>query len=263
MEVRAFGATGLEVPVVGLGTWQVFDVAPDGQQTANEVVATVFEAGTRLVDSSPMYGRAEAVLGEAVAGRRERFLVATKIWTRSASDGRRQFDAQMRYYGGRVDIEQIHNLVAWREHVEWLEAEKDGGRVGIIGATHYSSGAFSELADVMRSGRVEAIQIPYNPHQREVENEILPLAEELGLGVIVMRPLAEGGLLPGPPASALAALGVDTWPQALIKWALSDRRVHAVIPATSSPSHAADNAAAGSPPFFDEDQRTLVERLAG
>jgi diketogulonate reductase-like aldo/keto reductase len=263
MEVRTFGQTGLDLPVVGLGTWQVFDIPDSDQHKANDVVTTALQSGTTLVDSSPMYGRAEEVLGEAISATRDRFRVATKIWTRSASDGQRQFEAQMRYYGGKVDIEQVHNLVSYEEHFDWMEKERDAGRIGVIGATHYSAGAFDDLARVMRSGRIGAIQIPYNPHQREVEAEILPLAEELGMGVIVMRPLAEGALMPGPPASDLAPLGVDSWAQALIKWALSDRRVHVVIPATSSSRHAADNAAAGHPPFFDEEQRALVQRLAG
>jgi aryl-alcohol dehydrogenase-like predicted oxidoreductase len=263
MQVRPFGRTGIDVPVVGLGTWQVFDVSAGGQANAGEVVVAAHEGGTRLVDSSPMYGRAEAVLGEAVASRRDEFIVATKIWTRAQSDGRRQFDAQMRFFGGRVDIEQIHNLVSWQDHLSWMEHEKAEGRIGLIGATHYSPTAFGELADVMRSGRIDAIQIPYNPHERDVEAQILPLAEELGLGVIVMRPLGEGDLMPGPPSSELEPLGVGSWAEALLKWALSDPRVHALIPATSNPAHATDNAAAGRLPFLDHDQRELVERLAG
>lgn len=262
MEVRAFGATGLEVPVVGLGTWQVFDLPERDQGVADSVVGAALKGGARLFDSSPMYGRAEAVLGRALGDRRPDAIVATKIWTRSAPDGRRQFEAQLGYYGGRIDIEQVHNLVAWHDHLEWLHREKQEGRVGLIGATHYSAGAFGELAEVMRSGRIDAVQIPYNPRQREVESEILPLAEDLGLGVIVMRPLGEGALLPGPSPSELEPLGGLSWPQALIKWALSEPRVHALIPATSSPDHMGDNLAAGAPPFLDPDQRALVERLA-
>lgn len=262
MERRPFGRTGIDLPVVGLGTWNTFDLDDERQDVADRVVEATFEKGARLVDSSPMYGRAERVLGRALAGRRDEALVATKIWTPSIGTGREQLDAQLRFYDGRVDLEQVHNLVAWSEHLDWLEAEREDGRIRFLGATHYSARAFDELARVMRTGRIDAIQIPLNPYEREVEREILPLAEELGLGVIVMRPLGEGSLLPGPDPVSLEPLGVESWAQALIKWALSDPRVTAVIPATTSPEHARENAAAGSPPWFGPDERRLVERLA-
>lgn len=234
MERRRFGRSGLELPVIGLGTWRTFDVGPDREEGARAVVETVFEAGTRLFDSSPMYGRAEAVLGRALAGLRDDAFVATKIWTQSASDAREQLEAQLRFYG-RVELEQIHNLVAWEEHLDWLEGERAAGRIDLIGATHYDEGAFGELERVMRTGRIDAIQVPYNPAERGAEERILPLAAELDLGVIAMRPLGGGALVGEHDAGAL------------LEWVLSDERVHVAIPATSSVEHARVNVAAGTP----------------
>lgn len=237
MERRRFGRTGWEVPVIGLGTWQTFDVGPAGEGAARAVVDRVWESGTRLFDSSPMYGRAERVLGRALGARRADALLATKIWTSSATEARAQLAAQLEYFGGRVDLEQIHNLVRWPDHLEWLEQERAAGKIGFIGATHYSAGAFGQLEEVMRTGRIDAIQVPYNPLERQAERRILPLAAELDLGVIAMRPLGGGSLARRFDATEL------------LKWSLADQRVHVAIPATSSVPHAAANAAAGEPPW--------------
>jgi aryl-alcohol dehydrogenase-like predicted oxidoreductase len=262
MERRTLGRTGVQVPVVGLGTWATFDLADGQQHVADAVVEAAFGTGTRLVDSSPMYGRAEGVLGRALDSRRPDAFVATKIWTPSVSEGRAQLESQLADYAGRVDLEQVHNLVAWREHLDWLEHERDAGRVGYLGATHYAASALPELARVMRTGRVDTVQVPLNPRDREVEREILPLAEELGLGVIVMEPLGgAGSLIPAPDPRELEPLGVASWAQALLKWTLSDPRVTAVIPATRRPEHARENAEAGSPPWFGPEERRLVEQL--
>jgi aryl-alcohol dehydrogenase-like predicted oxidoreductase len=262
MEHRAFGTTGIQVPVVGLGTWQTFDVPDRDVGMAGEVVDAMFQRGTRLVDSSPMYGRAERILGTALGTQRRDAIVASKVWTNSPEEGRRQFATQLEYFGGRVDIEQIHNLVAWQEQLAWLERERVAGRIGLIGATHYSASAFPELARIMRSGRIQAIQVPYNPWERDAEREILPLAGDLGLGVIAMRPFAEGALLSAPPQQVLAPLGVTSWAEALLKWVLSDPRIHVVIPATSNPLHAAANADAGTRPWFTVEERRVVADLA-
>ena len=262
MLTRPLGA-GVDVPVVGLGTWQVLDVGPEGQPGADRVVATLLDEGGRLVDSSPMYGRAEHVLGDALRARRDEAVVATKIWTSSVADGRAQLERQLGWYGGRVDLEQVHNLVAWREHLPWLEKEVENARVGIIGATHWNESRFGELIDCMRTGHLDAIQVPFNPLERVAEREVLPLAEELGIGVIAMRPFAEGDLVHRRvDEAALRDLGVETWAQALLKWTLSDRRVHVAIPATSSVDHARSNAAAGESPWFDDEQRAVVAGIA-
>jgi aryl-alcohol dehydrogenase-like predicted oxidoreductase len=268
VEQRDLGTTGLRVPVVGMGTWQTLDVhGPEEERTAHAVVAEALEAGTRLVDSSPMYGRAERVLGEALGARRGEAIVATKVWTSDRHEAEAQVERALSYYGGRVELYQVHNLVALDANLALLERRRDEGTVRAIGATHYSPSAFGDLERVMRSGRVGAIQIPYNPREREVERRILPLAEELRLGVVVMRPLGAGSLVardPGPEALApLHELGVETWAQALLKWVLSDPRCHVAIPATSRPGRPTENARAGQPPWLDEEQRAYVASLAG
>ena len=269
MDERPLGATsGLTVPAVGMGTWQTLDVrGAQSEARAREIVGEALDAGARLVDSSPMYGEAERVLGEALGDRRAEALVATKVWTPDDREAEAQVQRALRWYGGRVDLYQVHNLVGWQERLALLERERDRGTVVAIGATHYSPTAFGELARVMRTGRISAIQIPYNPDEREVERDILPLAEELGLGVVVMRPLGAGRLVARAPDPAqlepLHAFGVETWAQALLKWVLSDPRCHVAIPATSRPGRMRENAAAGAPPWFDDDTRALVARLAG
>jgi aryl-alcohol dehydrogenase-like predicted oxidoreductase len=267
MEHRRLGTSGLVVPVIGMGTWRTFDVrAARAEQNAVAVVDHALTAGARFFDSSPMYGEAERVLGLALDGRREAALVATKVWTPSAADGRTQADRALALLGGYIDLYQIHNLVNWQGHLPMLESLREKGLVTAIGATHYRAAAFGELATVMRTGRVTAIQIPYNPHERDVEREILPLAADLGIGVVVMRPFGEGALVRrSPPASALRGLeafGVRTWAQALLKWILSDPRCAVAIPATSRPDRMSENAAAGEPPWFGPDERAYVAKLA-
>ncbi len=256
MEERRLG------PVVGLGTWNTFD---GDAALAKIVVDAALLAETRLFDSSPMYRGAERSLAAALEGRRSNATVATKIWAGSVEEGRDQFARQLEWFG-RVDVQQVHNLVAWREHLPWLETERERDRIGLLGVTHYAVGAFGELATALRTGRFQTLQVPYNPVERECERELLPLAEELGVAVIVMRPLEQGALIGRAPTPAdlepLREFGIETWPQALLKWALSDRRIDAVIPATRNPEHARDNARAGSPPWFGADERALVAHLA-
>jgi diketogulonate reductase-like aldo/keto reductase len=250
-------------PVVGLGTWRTFD---RDAGLARRVVDTAVSAGCRVVDSSPMYGGAEASLAAALDGRRDDVDVATKIWAGSVEEGRAQFAAQLRWFG-RVEVEQIHNLAAWERQLPWLEEERHAGRIGRLGVTHYAESAFGELGRALRTRRFDTVQLPYNPADRACERELLPLAAELDVAVIVMEPLGSpsGRLLAGPSPrelEPLRELGVETWPQALLKWALSDERVDLVIPGTRRPEHARENAEAGRPPWFGPEERRLVERLA-
>jgi diketogulonate reductase-like aldo/keto reductase len=256
MEERKLG------PVVGLGTSGTFK---DDRVLAQEVVMAAIESGSRLVDTSPMYGEAEASLAVAFDGRRDEVTLATKIWAQSLEEGREQYRRQLDWFG-LVDVQQIHNLVLWREHLEWIEEEREAGGVGMVGVTHWNRDALPDLADALRSGRFEQVQLPYNPAERECEHELLPIAAEQGLAVIVMRPFGDGDLLSNPPPpealEPLRPFGIETWPQALLKWVLSDERVDVAIPATSKPGHVRENAAAGSPPWLGPEERDYVARLA-
>ncbi len=263
MQTRTFGRGGATAwPVIGLGTWRVFDLAPARQPTADAVIATAFDAGVRVVDSSPMYGRAEAVLSAALGPRRDEAVVATKVWTSSVEEGRHHYERQLGWFEGRIDLLQVHNLVAWPEHLPWMERERGAGRIHWLGATTYQPGAFGELERVMRSGRIDAIQVPLNPREREAEARILPLAADLGLAVLVMRPLAEGGLLRRPFPEELAAAGLPDWPTALLRWVLADPRVTVALSATSTPAHVASNAAVADAPPLDPQIRDRIGRAA-
>jgi diketogulonate reductase-like aldo/keto reductase len=265
LENRSLGRGRVSVPVIGLGTWRRLEAAA-AAGGHRELIQAAIAAGIRLIDTSPMYGAAEPLLSDALDSHRGQVFIADKVWTPSAEGGAAQLSRAVDWYGGRVDLMQIHNLVAWREHLPVLEAARDDGRVGLIGATHYSSNAFGELAELMGTGRIDAVQVPYNPRQREVEQRILPLAEELGIGVLLMRPLGEGQLMRRPPSPAqlapLRPFGITTWAQALLKWGLSDPRVHVSLTATAQPGRLTENAAGGSPPWFGAEERAYVLRLA-
>ena len=269
MEQRKLGRSGLTVPVIGMGTWKTFDVRNSGdEQQRQEIVKAALDNQSNFYDSSPMYGEAERVLGQAVKnlGVRADVMIATKVWTPSDEIAERQFNNAFRFFEGYVDLYQVHNLVAWERRLETLQEFKAQGKIKAIGITHYSHSAFRELSEIMRSEPIEAIQIPYNALDREVEKTILPLAQELNIGVLVMRPFGEGSLVRRmPPASELAgfeAFGVKSWPQVLLKWIASDPRVSVIIPATSKAERMAENAAAGNGPWFDPETRERVSRLA-
>jgi diketogulonate reductase-like aldo/keto reductase len=213
-----------------------------------------------------MYGEAERVLGLALDGRRDDAIIATKVWTADDDQAEQQIQTSLGHAHGHVELYQIHNLVAWPARLDRLSRLRDEGLVDVVGATHYDPAAFDELMTVMRSGRIGFVQVPYNPLERDVERAVLPLAEELGLGVMLMRPFGRGSVLRRWPSPAdlapLEPFGVTTWPQALLKWGLSDLRCTLSIPATSRPGRMTENATAGNRPWFGPDERDLVTRLA-
>jgi aryl-alcohol dehydrogenase-like predicted oxidoreductase len=263
MERRALGTSGLEVPVIGMGTWRTFDVkGADAIARCRAVLDEAYAAGATLFDTSPMYGAAEHVLSETMGGRRNEALVADKLWTTDDDEAERQAQRALRWYGGRVDVYQVHNLVRTRHRLQLLRRLRAEGKVRVIGATHYQHSAFPDLLALMRSREIDQIQIPYNARDRLAERELLPAAADLGIGVVVMRPLGEGALVrksASPELLApLAPFGVETWAQALLKFILSDPRVSCAIPATSRPERMAENARAGEPPWFGVEERQYV-----
>ena len=267
MERRPLGTTGIDVPVVGMGTWRTFDVrGRDAEACCRAVLDAAYAGGATLFDTSPMYGAAERVLGEAMGARRADALVADKLWTPDDAEAKRQAANALRWYGGCVDIYQVHNLVRVDERLAQLRRMRDEGTVRVVGATHYQHAAFPALLALVRSGAVEQIQIPYNARDRLAERELLPAAADHGVGVIVMRPLGEGALVrhsPSPEALApLAPYGVRTWAQALLKFILSDRRVSCVIPATSDLAHVKQNMQAGQWRLPDADLRARIAKAA-
>jgi aryl-alcohol dehydrogenase-like predicted oxidoreductase len=237
-----------------MGTWQTFDTSGDRTPIVDEALSV----GINLFDSSPMYGRSEEALSKALKGRRDQAIIATKIWTSSPSEGREQADHALRLFG-RVEIYQVHNLVNWPAHLRLLEQLKGEGKVDAIGATHYDPSGFDDLCDLMSTGRLDMLQVPYNPRRREAERRVLPLAADLGIGVLTHSPMRYGVLDRPPSADVIKSFRVRTWGQAVLKWIASDPRVSSVLTATKTPGRPTENAQAGDPPWLDPDQR---EQLA-
>ncbi|MEE9262568.1 MAG: aldo/keto reductase [Dehalococcoidia bacterium] len=241
----------LEVPVVGMGSAGTFDVAMEEIEVRKKILDNCISQGTNFIDTSPMYRRSEQVIGTAMEGKRDKFQLATKVWCSGKETGQKQMARSFELLrADYIEVMQIHNLVDWETHLPVLEEMKAEGKIGIIGLTHYSPAALPEMAQIMRTGRIDAIQISYNVMEREVEEEILPLAGELGIGIIVMRPVGSGLLINNleqqPNLTPLKEFGIETWGQALMAWLLADPRVTVLIPATRRPERIVENAAVGS-----------------
>jgi len=262
MERRQLGS--LRVPVIGLGTARTFDVSATRDiAVRRQIIERCLATQTTFVDSSPMYGQSERVIGLTTEGCRERLQFATKVWCHGRREGEAQIERSFQLLNtDHIDVLQIHNLVDWQAHLWTLERLQNQGRIGVIGITHYSTSAYPTLLEIMRSGRIQAIQIPYNVRERTCEQRVLPLAAEMGIGVIVMEPLEKGryvkGLRRQPDLSPLAAFGIHTWGQALLAWVLGDRRVSVAIPATSHPERVDENALAGSVGLLPQELRDYV-----
>jgi diketogulonate reductase-like aldo/keto reductase len=265
---RHIPASGEVVPAVGLGTWQTFDVGVDGRPPLETVLRTFVDLGGSLVDSSPMYGRSEEVVGDLAAklGLESKLFVATKVWTNGQGAGIRQMEASMRKLRvRRLDLMQVHNLVDVETHLETLRRWKEDGRVRYIGVTHYTASGADAVARVIASHAVDFVQINYSVGERDAERRLLPLAVDRGVAVLANRPFAGGELLRRLSSRSLPEwskeIDCNSWAQLLLKFVLSHPAVTAAIPATSDASHLRDNMHAGTGRLPDEKLRARIAEL--
>lgn len=257
-------ASGEALPVIGVGTWQRFDVRGDAAARAplREVLKTFSQAGGRVVDSSPMYGAAESVVGELAAelGLRDQLFMATKVWTSGRDEGIRQMENSFkRMRVERMDLLQVHNLVDVQTHTQTLKDWKAKQRVRYIGITHYTASAYNEVERWLKTGQYDFLQINYSLGEKEAERRLLPLARERNVAVIANRPFAEGALfrrVKGKPLPPWAGeLGIQSWAQYFLKWIVAHPAITCAIPGTGKPEHMKDNLAAGAGLLPDEAAR--------
>ena len=270
---RQIGSSGEHLPVIGLGTWQSFDVGPSSAERdpLRSVLRVLIEGGGSVIDSSPMYGRSEAVVGDLVDrdNTRDKLFVATKVWTHGREKGIEQINRSMDLLKVKqLDLIQIHNLLDWQAHLPTLREMKAQGRVRYIGITHYHEGAHHQLARFMRTEPIDFVQFNYALDDRAAEQSLLPLAAERGIAVLINRPFGAGTTLkhltrrPVPPSLA-AELGCETWAELALKYILSNEAVTCVIPGTSQSLHMQSNARTGAGPLPDSKLRRKILREAG
>jgi len=264
VSLRRIPSSGEKLPVVGLGTSGVFDVAPTAENLAarREIVALMVERGASVIDTSPMYGQAEAVAGRVVEdlGLREKIFFATKVWTRGRDEGLAQMEESFRLLRtDTIDLMQVHNLVDWRTQLASIRELQDAGRVRYSGITHYRVAEHDDLAAVIEAERPDFVQVNYSITTRAAENRLLPLAADRGVAVIVNRAFEDGRLFAAVrgrnvPSWATEA-GMDSWGQFFLKFVLANPAVTCVIPGTSKPHHMRDNLGAGTGALPDADLR--------
>jgi diketogulonate reductase-like aldo/keto reductase len=257
---RIIPSSGEALPVIGIGTWQTFDVNDAASFPALENVLTALhDAGGSLIDSSPMYGNAEQVIGDISSSLEtaEDFFYATKVWTTGLQEGIREMEASFRKMKRtKMDLMQIHNLLDWKTHLPQLRRMKEQGKIRYIGITHYTDESHDELEKVLRSEKIDFVQFNYSINARHAEKRLLDVAADLGVATIINRPFGQGnlfGLVKGKPLPAWAAdLGITNWAAYFLKYILANNAVTCVIPATSNPHHAAEFVQAGLGNLPDE-----------
>ena len=266
MEYRKLG--NLDVSVIGLGTLRTFDVSEDAEiAVRRQIVDNCLDNDVNLIDTAAWYGNAERVLGEIAWHVRDEFYLATKVRIEGKEAGEaqiaRSFDLLKTDY---IDLFQVHNMIDWQTHLPTLERLKGEERIGMVGVSAMVPDAYPTIMDLMRQGRVDTVQIPYNVINRSVEDELLPLAEELGTGILVMEPLQKGRyvleLKQQPDLTPLRGYGINTWAQALLAWVISDSRVSSAIPTTSRPERIPENAQAADASELPQELRDYIRSEA-
>ena len=270
MLTRVIPSSGEKLPVIGLGTWRAFDVdlTTDNRRQLEQVLSLFVKLGGRVIDSSPMYGRAEEVIGELTAalGIRDKLFLATKVWTHGKENGIKSMERSMALLRTkRVDLMQVHNLVDVQTHLATLREWKQQGRIRYLGITHHEAAAFPDVEKIMRNEKLDFVQINYSLMEREAEERVLPLAQERGVAVIVNRPFGAGDLFGKVRSKPLPDWATEfdcrSWAQFFLKWIVAHPAVTCAIPATDKPRHLEDNMQGGIGRLPDANMRRRMVEL--
>jgi len=270
MLTRSIPSSGEKLPLIGLGTWQAFDVdlTVDNRRQLVDVLSLFVKLGGRVIDTSPMYGRAEEVIGDLTAalGIRDQVFLATKVWTRGKENGIKSMERSMTLLRAKkIDLMQVHNLVDVQTQLTTLREWKSQGRIRYLGITHYEAGAFADVEKIMRSEKLDFVQINYSIMEREAEDRLLPLAQERGVAVIVNRPFGGGDLFSRTRSKPLpdwaGEFGCHSWAQFFLKWIVANAAVTCAIPATDKPRHLEDNMEGGIGALPDAKTRQRMVEL--
>jgi diketogulonate reductase-like aldo/keto reductase len=266
---RTIPVSGQSLPVIGLGTWQTFDVSQSTEERTalREVIKTLVNQGASVIDSSPMYGSSEEVVGDLTAelGNRDKLFLATKVWTSGRQAGIDQMKKSFqKIRTEKMDLMQVHNLTDVHTHLKTLRAMKERGTIKYFGITHYLTSAYPELIRLIKNEKPDFVQFNYNIATREAEKELLPLAHDIGVGVIINRPFEEGALFNRVKGKSLPEWASDydikSWGQFFLKFIVSHAAVTCVIPGTGKVRHLEDNLNAGFGQLPDGNSRSKMAK---
>ena len=258
---RVISSSGEEMPVIGLGTSRVFDIEPSKNElnVREQILDIFYENGGRLIDTSPMYGMSEEIIGMTAKKfiEKNRFFLATKVWTEGRENGIRQIEESFqKMRADKISLIQVHNLLDWKTQIKTLRSLKDEGRIDYIGITHYKSNAFDEMIKIMKAEKVDFAQFNYSMGEREAEQKILPFCKDNGIATLINRPFMRGRLFRETQKKKLPSwvsdYDIDSWGQFFLKYIISNDAVTNVIPATSKTKNMLDNARAGMGKMLDE-----------